>query len=183
MRCNRARRLLSRKAAQSVSIRQERKLEEHLGACEACSRLTDDLDRAWGALEYHPTVEPSADFIPMLKARLREEDTSSPGRARPVLSWRLVAMAACLLFAAVFLARLETGRQNPSPSDLAAVLVAEPNVPDEQFLRDLEEILQQPRVDFLSAYDVWPGISQDSADREAQEPGQADRSNKKERPS
>ncbi|MBP1595252.1 MAG: hypothetical protein H6Q05_629 [Acidobacteria bacterium] len=183
MRCYRARGLLRRKAAESLSDSQERRLEEHLGACLACSKLTEEIERAWAALGHLPTVEPSADFLPRLKARLREEDTSSRQGTGPVRSWRWVAVAACVLLAAVFAARFETGRQNPSPEERTAVSARDSNVPDEQFLQDLEEILQQSDVDFLSAYDVWPAVPQDAKDRGTRKAGEADGSKKKERPS
>ena len=187
MRCFRARRLMSRRAAQGLSMHQEQMLQEHLVTCGACSRLTDELERAWKALEFHPILEPSADFIPRFKARLREEEPASREKPvwKPVLSWRWMAMAACILLAVVLISRHETGQQDSSsPPDRAAVSVADQSIPDEQFLQDLEEILQQSGTDVLSAYDVWPGIAQDSGNRESPKAGPAEGINKKkEKPS
>ncbi|MGA2261035.1 MAG: hypothetical protein ABSH28_06335 [Acidobacteriota bacterium] len=160
MRCTRAQSILARKAARGISADDERLLVEHLRACPECAGLEDELERTWSALECHPLVKPSPDFVPRLKAKLRAEREASPvlWTWRPDRKWQWLAAAACILLATVLLTRNGPLRHNTQPANQElGMAAADRDRGDEKILQDLEQTLEYSDADYLSAYDLWPG--------------------------
>ncbi|MBZ5499286.1 MAG: hypothetical protein LAP85_23050 [Acidobacteriia bacterium] len=169
MRCNRARRMLAQKASQDISIHDEHLLADHLSACAECARLEEELERTWSALGCHPTVEPSADFLFRIKARLQAGEVAPGGlwNRLPALRWQWVALAGCALLAAVLLTKGGQLRQPPQSPEPGKNITANHDRWDEQFLDDLEQTLQYSAADALSAYDSWPVTALDTPGPEA----------------
>jgi len=163
MRCTQARRLMEMQAAQGIGPDPERQLAEHLAGCPECSGLARQLDRVWDALAWHPRVEPSPDFLPRLRARIRaEEETHRSGRP-PAWQWRWAALGAAVLLAIAILSR-QGGIQPPvaiTPDGASAAM--ERDSWDEQFLEELEQTLHRSDADLLSTYDSWPASAQEPA--------------------
>jgi hypothetical protein len=182
MRCNRARRLLERKASREISPHKAELLADHLGKCPQCAGLEDQLERAWSALGCHPSVEPSPDFLPRLKARLRAEQTvqGAGGTWRHNLKWQWVALGACLLLVAVLLTRNGQLRHGALPPDQGLNLATDRDRKDEQFLQDLEQTLQRSDAEYLSAYSAWPGAANEAAHLELPKARPVDETKKKE---
>ncbi len=164
MRCDHARRMLARKASQDLDARDEELLASHLGGCAECSTFQDQIDRTWSALECHPTVEVSEDFIPRLKARLRADEARphSAWRRLPAWRWQWAALALGITLAAVILSREGQLRDSAPPANQGAGY-ADRDRKDEVFLQDLEKTLQYSVADALSAYDSWPATEQESS--------------------
>jgi len=183
MRCNRARRVLARKASREISPHEAKLLADHLSTCPQCAGLEDQLERTWSVLGCHPSVEPSPDFLPRLKARLRAEQVAqSAARTwRRDLRWQWIALAACLLLAAVLLTRNGQLRRGALPPDQGLNMVADRDRWDEQFLQDLEQTLQRSDAEYLSAYYSWPGAANKAANLELPEGRPLNETKKKER--
>jgi hypothetical protein len=183
MRCNHARRLLARKVSREISPHKAKLLADHLGTCPQCAGLEDQLERAWSALGHHPSVEPSPGSLPRLKARLRAEQTAQgAGRTwRRDLRWQWIALAACLLLAAVLLTTDGQLRRGAVPPDQGLNLAVDRDSWDEQFLQDLEQTLQRSDAEYLSAYDSWPGAANEAVrSLELPKTGPAGRTRKRE---
>jgi hypothetical protein len=157
--------MLERKVSREISPHKAKLLADHLSTCPQCAGLEDQLERAWNALECHPSVEPSPDFLPRLKARFRaEQPAQSAGRTwRQDLKWQWIALAACLLLAAVLLITKGQVRREALPPDQEVNMVVDRDRWDEQFLEDLEQTLQRSDAEYLSAYDSWPGAASEAA--------------------
>jgi hypothetical protein len=168
MRCNRARRLLERRASREISPYKAELLADHLGRCPQCAGIEDQLERVWSALGCHPSVEPSPGFLPGLKARLRAEQTvqGAGGTWRHNLKWQWVALGACLLLVAVLLTKNGQLRHGALPRDQELNLAADQDRWDEQFLQDLEQTLQRSDAEYVSAYYSWPGTTKQDANFE-----------------
>ncbi len=126
------------------------------------------MEQAWTAMECYPAVEPSSDFLPRLKNRLRAERTAPPRKEwlrRPGLVWQGMALAAGLVLFAVLITKGGPPRQEALPERAAASTVQERDRWDEQFLEDLEQTLAQSDADYLSTYDAWPGVVHKNAGR------------------
>jgi hypothetical protein len=164
MRCHRARRLLARKESQSISGREERILSGHLSICRECAGLEDQLERTWNALSYHPQIEPSPGFLAALRRKLRAEPVAPESRQPRQfhLRWQWVALAAGILLAAILLTR-DRPISGPSPTAEPGIkIAADRDRGDEQFLEELERILQRSDADYLATYDSWPGVLQET---------------------
>jgi hypothetical protein len=174
--------MLARKASREISPHEAKLLAEHLSTCPQCAGLEDQLERTWSALGCHPSVEPSPDFLPRLKARLRAEQTAQgAGRTwRRDLRWQWMALAACLLLAAVLLTRNGQLRHSALPPDQGRNLAADRDSWDEQFLQDLEQTLQRSDAEYLSAYSSWPGAGNEAASLELPKARLANETKKKE---
>ncbi len=158
-------RLLELKTSSTLSHGRERELADHLGACPECAALEDELEKVWQALAWHPTVEPSPEFLPRLKARIRAEQFELRPRSiwHPNLDWRWVGLAACILFGVVVLARFGPMRPHDSATAPGQNVAAEHDRWDDKFLEDLEQTLRRSDVDYLSTYDSWPVSAQEPA--------------------
>ena len=169
MHCKRARRLLSEKASRSLGSRNERMLADHLRGCSGCAGLERQMEQAWMAMECYPAVEPSSDFLPRLRTRLRAERAVPPRREwlrQPGLVWQGMALAAGLVLFAVLVTKGGPPRRQALPERPAAATIQDRDRWDEQFLEDLEQTLAQSDADYLSTYDAWPGIVHENAGRE-----------------
>ncbi len=164
MRCDQARRMLARKASRDLKPRDEKALASHLNSCTECAAFQDQLDRTWDALECHPSVEVSEDFIPKLKAKLKADEAlpRSFWTWRPAWGWQWAALAVGITLAVVILTRGGQFRHSVPPANPGASL-SNRDRSDEQFLQDLEKTLQYSVSDALSAYDSWPATEQESA--------------------
>lgn len=163
MRCKRARRLLELKASQGLSPRDGKLLADHLTVCPECAEMETQLERTWEVLGHYLPVEPSPDFLPRMKARLRaERPAPRPGwNWHPRLGWQWLALAACVALFAVLLSKSGQLRQDdPGPSP-AVKTATDHDRADDQFLEDLERTLQHSDADYLSTYDSWPAAMQD----------------------
>ena len=179
MRCNRARRISAWKASRGISVRDERLLADHLRACPECARLQDQLERTWRALEHIPSFEPSPDFVPKVKARIRAErdvPRSAPNW-RPGVAWKWAALAAGVMLVAVLLTKNGPLRHEVIPPN-HGVNVTDHDSWDEEFLQDLELTLQQSDADYLSTYDSWPGAAQGTSGLKPTENRPIDRTRK-----
>ena len=158
MRCHRARRLLAQKESQGISPRTERALSDHVRICRDCAGLEDQLERTWRALSCHPQIEPSADFLANLRSRLRQEPGSVACRQtrRFIVGWQWVALAAGILLAAVLLTKDSPMFRRASSVETPVKIAADSDRADEQFLEELQRILQRSEADYLAAYDSWP---------------------------
>jgi hypothetical protein len=182
MRCDRARRLLELKTSHTLGQGRERELADHLGACPECAALEDELEQAWQALAWHPTVEPSPDFLFRLKARIRAEQFEPRPRSiwHPNLNWRWVGLAACILLAVVVLARFGPMRPHDSTRAPGQNVAIEHDRWDDQFLEDLDQTLWRSDLDYLSTYDSWPASAQEPAGFSSKPGKPVERSKKKE---
>ncbi len=172
MRCDQARRMSERKAAQGLSARDERSLAGHLSTCPACAALEDQLNRTWQALGLHPSIEVSEKFMPLLRAKLRAENPE-PRRGwvwLPAWGWRWAAAAVAVTLAVVILTRSGQFRHEVDSKSPHASITSDGDRRDDQFLEDLERTLQYSAADTLSAFDSWPYAPQDSP---AYEPSKA----------
>jgi hypothetical protein len=158
MRCDQARRILERKASMEIDLDDERKLKEHQNVCPACAGLEDQLERTWHALEEIKPMEPSPDFLPRFRARLRDEEDRGtqgfPWQKGP--GWRWIALAACILLAAVLLTRTGLVRHGTSLAPQVSDTSHDRDGWDERFLQDLDQALQHADLDYLATYDSWP---------------------------
>jgi hypothetical protein len=173
MRCRQARRLLERNETGMLPAREKERLAEHLRGCAGCRQLSRQLDLTWNVLGCHPLVEPSADFLEQVKERLRKEPVEKlPPRVshlRP--AWQWMALAACALLAALILGR-NVGFFSDShsvPSD--TIVLSEPDMRDDEFLKDLEQTLRHSDAEYLSIYDSWPGYLQDGQNLDSSKGG------------
>lgn len=150
---------MQEKASRDPDAPAERGLLEHLGICTECAKLADQLERTWIAMEHHPTVEVSQDFVPKLKARIRTERAAAGAgrKRRPALRWQWAAVAVCVMLAAVVLMRTWHPWNADAGVDETDKLAAERNHRDELFLQNLEQTLRTSAPDYLSTYDSWPG--------------------------
>ncbi len=182
MRCNRARRLWARKFSRGISQRQDGLLARHLKVCEACSRIEQELDMTWNALGAFAGIEPSADFLPRLRTKLRAEDGSSaPERKWHYhLRWQWAALAVCALLAIVLLKQDRQFRHEASPGSQVLKTAADSDRADEQLLLDLDHVLQSADNDYLSAYDSWPGLTHQPSGREPARENPSAKSKRKE---
>jgi len=164
MRCHRARRLLARKESRRISRREERILSDHLSICRECAGLEDQLERTWSALSHHPQIEPSPDFLAKLRFKLRAEPAPPESRQARHLSlrWQWVALAAGILLAAILLTRDRPISRHSPTAEPGIKIAADRDRGDEQFLEELERILQRPDADYLATYDSWPGALQET---------------------
>ncbi len=175
MHCHRARRLLEHKESQALPAREEGRLADHLQACTACRELQTQLDLTWKALGYHPSVEPSADFLEKVRDRIRDR----PAEMLPVHGWNLkpawqwMALAACALLAAVIVVRNIGIFSETQPVSQQTTVPSKPDLWDEQFLRDLEKTLQHSDAEVLSIYDTWPGFLQEGSNFDSSRGGGA----------
>jgi predicted anti-sigma-YlaC factor YlaD len=157
MRCDQVHGMMARKASEGLSPRAEQTLVDHLRSCSECAALEDQLGRTWNALECHPSLEVSADFLPRLKAKLKtEQATPRAGRAwQPAWGWQWAAVAVCITLAVLILAKTGQFRHSTQRVDQGTNVAAERDRKDEQFLQDLEQTLQYSAADSLSTYDAW----------------------------
>ena len=163
MNCKRARRMLGRKASRDLAPHEEQVLTDHLSVCPRCTRLEDELEHTWSALELYPAVEPSPEFLPKLRARLQAE-RSTPAVRRTWhfgRNWQWAALAGCFLLAVLVLTRTESMHRTASTS-IQTAQTADSDRWDEQFLQNLDESLQHSTADYLSTYDSWPGIKREA---------------------
>jgi hypothetical protein len=182
MNCRQAREITAAKAAGELWPPEEQELRKHFLECAGCAELEGQLECAWDALDCHPTLEPSAEFLPRLRSRIREDRLATPKpRSFGVpLGWQWAALAGCVVVAALFLIHSGVFRSDaPVPEERAAV-TASHDAGDEQFLRDLDRLMEYSAADSLSAYDSWPGAVQESTGQEAARPVPAKKLMKKE---
>ena len=165
MNCERARRMLEGKASRDLAPHEEQVLTDHLSICPECARLEDELERTWSALGLYPAIEPSAEFLPKLRAKLRAEMSTPVVRRTWSLgrNWQWAALAGCFLLAALVLFRTESVNRTPAASVQTTQTGTDKDRWDEQFLQDLDDSLQHSAADYLSAYDSWPGMKKQAA--------------------
>lgn len=182
MRCDHTRRMLARKASRDLSARDQQMLASHLSSCAECAAFQDQLDRTWSALEYHPSLEVSEDFLPRLKAKLGAGEAlpRSAWTWRPAWGWQWAALAVCITLAVVILTRGGQLRHSVPPANQGTSMTADRDQRDEQFLQDLEQTLQFSVADALSAYDSWPATAQESSTPEPSKAGPAKKMKQKE---
>lgn len=169
MNCERARRMLTRKASRDLAPHEEQVLAHHLSVCPRCARLEDELERTWSALGLYPPVEPSPEFLPKLRAKLQAE------RLTPAVqwtwhfgrNWQWAALAGCFLLAVLVLTRTESMHRTASTPIQTAQTAADTDRWDEQFLQNLDESLQHSIADYLSTYDSWPSMKREAANFES----------------
>jgi len=169
MNCERARRMMARKASRDLAPHEEQALADHLSVCSGCARIEDELERTWSALGLYPSVESSPEFIPKLRAKLQVERPTPAVRRTWQFgrNWQWAALAGCFLLAALVLTRTESmHRTAPTPVQTAKT-AADSDRSDEQFLQDLDDSLQHSAADCLSTYDSWPGIKRQAANFES----------------
>ncbi len=169
MNCERARRMMARKASRDLAPHEEQVLADHLSVCPGCARLENELERTWSALGLYPAVEPSPKFLPGLRAKLQlERPTPEVRWTWPFgRKWQWAAWAGCFLLAALVLTRTESmHRTAPTPVQTAKT-AADSDRADEQFLQDLDDSLQHSAADYLSTYDSWPGMKREAANFES----------------
>jgi hypothetical protein len=153
VRCREARRLLLSEVENDLPV-SSKELREHLADCRACSDLAWDIKETWCLLGHYPVIEPSADFKIRLRRRLLSVEPQSR-RAwiwAPAFGWQLLALAACSLLIAVFIAtRVATPPTQRTESSFNGT-----DRWDETFLDDLDQTLRHTDPDYLREYDSWP---------------------------
>lgn len=159
MNCRQAREIMAAHAADDPEPREERELRDHILGCASCAGLEDQLKRSWDALSCHPTLEPSAEFLPKLRRRIQAERAKAKGAWHLGLQhrWQWSALALGAVAIAVLLTRpgiFQSGA--PAPAEKGAASASR-DAFDEQLLRDLDQLLEYSAADSLSAYDFWPG--------------------------
>jgi hypothetical protein len=184
MSCRRARDIMEEKAAREINGCDEEWLQSHLRECPECAAIEGQLDRSWEALAAHPSVEPSAEFLPKLRSRIQAERNRSLSgwHRRPMLKWQLAALAVCVLITAVLLTKHDHFLPNFQIAPKEAAGPADRDRADDQFLQDLETTLQNSIADTLSTYDSWTGMVSDPKGPEANKPKPAEGVTKKKEP-
>jgi predicted anti-sigma-YlaC factor YlaD len=182
MNCRQAREIMAAKAAGDLRLPEEQELRRHLLDCAGCAGLEDQLERAWDALDCHPTLEPSAEFLPRLRARIQAEQAEArkAWRFAAPLRWRWAALAVCAVVAAVLLTRPGVFHSNAPVSTEGAAITSSRDVSDERLLQDLDRLLEYSAADSLSIYDSWPGAVPESPGQETAKPVPAGKLMKKE---
>ena len=96
-----------------------RDIETHLGTCEACRGLADDLVRVRAAARALGPVAPPARVWTELSARLAAPDPAGSGSAAPAprsAAWQWLGLAAALVLVTLGLYAVDRFRPAPAPA-------------------------------------------------------------------
>ncbi len=131
----------------------------HLQACARCARFDTAVRRGLLVVRNLPTIKPSPDFLPRLRARLNGPAEPARSQRYPRAVAGIAAAAAVVLTVILANGFLRPGQQTAVPAALAqatrpAVTMPVPRPASAQFLAGL-----------ASGVPVWPAVS--IADRAA----------------
>jgi hypothetical protein len=111
MNCNEFRKTLRSRPGEILDGRLDQEIEEHLNACQECSRLVRRFQRAWLTLESGQPIEPSPHWRTRLRQAIADE---KKGRRAPnwlVRSERILrpALAVGLMLAGIIAGQFLAG--------------------------------------------------------------------------
>jgi len=81
-----------------VNEEQKNEVRFHLSGCSTCRKEQELLERSWQALDAFECIEPSANFIPALREKIRKKERQPPIRWFP--AWTLAAALLLVLLGA-----------------------------------------------------------------------------------